>query len=89
MYIVLCTHCSSTAWDSSFLDAIDRRLQRVEHKLSWFADRFICEGHPLAVEGGHAESVAGGLRNITNRSKQLPTVGDVVEPVFKANDCAW
>ena len=48
-----------TAWDSSFLDNIDKRLQAVESSLNYFADRLVYDEPP-------AESVAGGLKNITN-----------------------
>lgn len=65
-----------TAWDSTFLDALDIRLQRLEEKLNWFADRFICDGHPLTSERDRSESVARGLKNITNMSKN-----DYVPPV--------
>ena len=57
-----------SAWDSAFLDAVDHRLRKVEQSLNWYADRFICEGHPAEREEDHQESVAGGLKNITNRS---------------------
>ncbi len=58
-----------TAWDSSFLDSVALRLQKVEEKLDWYANRFICDGHPLAIERNNSESVAGGLKNITNRGE--------------------
>ncbi|XP_064390990.1 protein FAM227B-like [Halichondria panicea] len=57
-----------SSWDSSFLDSVALRLQKVEEKLDWYANRFICDGHPLAIERNNSESVAGGLKNITNRA---------------------
>ena len=48
-----------TAWDSSFLDNIDNRLQAVEKSLNYFADRLVYDEPPR-------ESVAGGLKNITD-----------------------
>ncbi len=59
------------AWDSSFLDSVALRLHKVEEKLGWYADRFICDGHPLAIERDSSESVAGGLKNITNRGETV------------------
>jgi hypothetical protein len=55
-----------TAWDSSFLDNIDKRLQAVEKSLNYLGGRLVYDEPP-------GESVAGGLKNITDIGACVPS----------------
>ena len=56
-----------SAWDPSFLESIDSRLTAVEKSLDYYADSLLYDAPQL-------ESVAGGLKNITNISTYMPCV---------------